>query len=155
MSKRPPILPPALGLLMMLAVFTVHFIRPGTIFWHYPINFIALIPIFIGATLNVLADKELRAKGVIAPNGEYNENLGILVTSGVYRFTRNPAYLGLVLIIGGLAIWVGSLTPWLVVGLFTFILTQFYIRPEEQRLSEELGLRYEQYCKLVPRWFIR
>ena len=155
MSTRPPILPPALALLMMLAVFSVHFIRPLVVFFHYPINFIALIPITIGAALNLLADKELRAKGVILPSGEYNANSEVLVSSGVYRFTRNPAYLGLVLIIAGLALWVGSLTPWLVVLLFAVILTQVYVKPEESRLKEQFGYRYEQYCKMVPRWFIR
>ena len=155
MSKRPPILPPALGLLMMLAVFSVHFIRPVAIILHYPVNFIALLPIVLGAALNLLADKELRAKGVIAANGEYNANAGVLVTSGVYRLTRNPAYLGLVLIIAGLALWVGSVTPWIVVLGFIIILTQLYIKPEEHRLTEEFGSRYQHYCKLVPPWFIR
>ncbi len=153
MSERPPILPPALGLLMMLGVFAVHFLRPGAIVLHYPLNFVALIPIIVGAALNLMADKELRQKGVVNDNGEYNLNAGILVTSGVYRFSRNPAYLGLVLIIAGLALWVGSITPWVVVALFVLILRASYIRVEETQLTKAFGGRYEQYCKLVPRWF--
>jgi protein-S-isoprenylcysteine O-methyltransferase Ste14 len=152
MADRPPILPPALGLLMMLGVFTAHFIRPIGLIFPYPLNYLGLLPIVIGAALNILADREMRLKGAV----EHLENDSVdnlkLVTSGVYRFSRNPAYLGLIFIIAGLAVWVGTLSPWLVVLVFPVVLTRIYIRAEEQRLMALYGLRYEQYCRLVPRW---
>jgi protein-S-isoprenylcysteine O-methyltransferase Ste14 len=152
MVNRPPILPPALGLLMMLGVFTAHFIRPIGLIFPYPINYIGLIPIVIGAALNILADREFRIKGAIEHSEIETQESLKLVTSGVYRISRNPAYLGLIFIIAGLAIWVGSLSPWLVVAIFPLVLTHVYIRAEEQRLLELFGLRYQQYCRLVPRW---
>lgn len=154
-TERPPFLPPALGLLMMLGVFAAHFIRPFTILFPYPLNYLALIPISLGVVLTVLADREFRRKGVVNENGQYLDNADILVTSGVYGMTRNPAYLGLVLIIAGLAIWVGSLSPWIVVILFVFLLRRTYIASEERRMSAQFGDRYQQYCRLVPRWFVR
>jgi len=154
MVDRPPILPPALGLLMMLGIFTAHFSRPLVVFLHYPINYIGLLPIGVGAILSVLADREFRKKGLIDANGEYRTSGNMLVTSGVYSISRNPAYLGLVLIIAGMAMWVGSLSPWLVVLFFPVLLYRSYIRAEEARLMEQFGASYRQYCQLVPRWFL-
>jgi protein-S-isoprenylcysteine O-methyltransferase Ste14 len=77
-----------------------------------------------------------------------------LVTSGVYRFTRNPSYLGLVLIIAGIALWVGSLSPWIVVMLFPLFLYKAYIQVEESELQARFGSRYQQYRQLVPRWIL-
>ncbi|ATX77538.1 MAG: isoprenylcysteine carboxylmethyltransferase family protein [Reinekea forsetii] len=152
MNERPPILPPALGLLMMLGVFSAHFIKPLAILLHYPFNYIGLIPIALGSLLNLLADREFRLKGMTQlPLGTAPDTL-ILVTSGVYRFTRNPSYLGLVLIIAGIALWVGSLSPWIVVILFPLFLYKAYIQVEESELQARFGSRYQQYCQLVPRW---
>lgn len=154
-SERPPFLPPALGLGMMLGIFAAHFIRPLGHLFPYPFNYIGLLPIIAGVVCTLLADRELRKKGVVNENGEYLDNADVLVTSGIYGFSRNPAYLGLVLIITGLAIWVGSVSPWIVVVLFVFLLRRAYIALEEKRLSEQFGELYRQYCRLVPRWFIR
>lgn len=151
-SNRPPILSPSLGLLMMLAVFAIHFIRPVGQIFVYPMNYLGLIPIVLGAALNVLADKEFRLKGVISKSGQYLDNSGILVTSGVYGRMRNPAYVGQILINAGLAIWVGSISPWLVVIIFALVLHYAYILPEEKRLAEAFDRQYRQYCQLVPRW---
>lgn len=152
MDNRPPIMPPALGLLMMLAVFTVHFIKPVALIFPHPMNFIGLVPIALGALLNILADKEFRKAGLIDDDGQINKAHQILVTGGVFRFSRNPKYLGLALIIAGLAMWAGSLSAWLVVLVFPVILYSLYIRKEEQRMKSEFGERYAQYCSLVPRW---
>jgi protein-S-isoprenylcysteine O-methyltransferase Ste14 len=155
MNERPPILPPSLGLLMMLGVFTFHFARPLVVFFVYPLNYIGIVPIALGAILNILADKEMQKKGVIGVSGRLNGDENILVTSGVYKLTRNPSYLGLVLIISGMALWVGSLSPWLVVSIFPVILYRFYIKAEESKLLEQFGEQYEHYCDRVPRWILR
>lgn len=154
-SDRPPFLPPAMGLLMMLGIFAAHFIKPLVYLFPYPLNYIGLLPITLGVVCTMLADREFRRKGVINPSGEYLENADVLVTSGIYGFSRNPAYLGLVLIIAGIAIWVGSLTPWLVVALFVILLRSTYIAAEEKQLTSQFGERYQQYCLLVPRWLFR
>ncbi|WP_320827445.1 isoprenylcysteine carboxylmethyltransferase family protein [Reinekea sp.] len=154
MKERPPILPPALGLLMMLGVFSAHFIKPVAILLHHPFNYIGLIPIALGSLLNLLADREFRLKGLTQLPLGSAPNATVLVTSGVYRFSRNPSYLGLVLIIAGIALWVGSLSPWLVVLLFPLCLYKSYIQLEEDELLARFGQRYRQYRQLVPRWIL-
>ncbi len=155
MISRPPILPSALGLLMMLVIFSLHFLKPIAVWLPYPLNYIGLLPIFVGVLLNLLADRELRMKGVIDASGEYNPNSRILVTSGIFQFSRNPGYLGTMFIGVGLAMWVGSLSPWIVVLGSPLVIYHGVIRIEEDELRSRFGRRYVQYCQIVPRWIGR
>ena len=75
-----------------------------------------------------------------------------VVTSGVYRLTRNPMYLGLVLILLGLAVYLAS--PWVLLGpvAFAAYITRFQIQPEERVLAARFGAAYTDYCARVRRW---
>ena len=75
-----------------------------------------------------------------------------LVLRGPYRFTRNPMYLGMAGILVGTAIWLGSVTPWLVLPAFMSIIAGRFIRPEEAMLERTFGERYARYCASVRRW---
>jgi protein-S-isoprenylcysteine O-methyltransferase Ste14 len=75
-----------------------------------------------------------------------------LVTDGVFRVSRNPMYLGLLLLLIGWAVWLGSASPWLVPPLFVFIITVVQIIPEEQALSRNFGEEYVSYRRVVARW---
>ncbi len=75
-----------------------------------------------------------------------------LVVAGPYRFTRNPMYLGLVLMLLALCLWRGQpLALWAVV-LLVASLTRFQILPEERALSAKFGAAYEAYRRRVRRW---
>lgn len=75
-----------------------------------------------------------------------------LVTSGVYRFTRNPMYVGLALVLLAWAVFLSS--GWTLLGPLTFILymTRFQIMPEETVLSRMYGAAYSAYQAKVRRW---
>jgi protein-S-isoprenylcysteine O-methyltransferase Ste14 len=75
-----------------------------------------------------------------------------LVIAGPYRFTRNPMYLGMAGILLGTAVWLGSLTPWLVLPAFMRIIAERFITPEEAMLERAFGRRYVEYCRAVRRW---
>lgn len=75
-----------------------------------------------------------------------------LVTSGVYRFTRNPMYLGMALVLLGCAMTVGAATAFLVPPLFMIIIEVRYIRPEESMLRGLFPSEYPAYCERVRRW---
>src|SRR6476660_1790600 len=75
-----------------------------------------------------------------------------LVVSGLYRYVRNPMYVGVLLATLGHALWFGSL--WLagyvvLVWLAFHTFVTFY---EEPHLRKTFGSAYEGYCKRVPRW---
>lgn len=75
-----------------------------------------------------------------------------LVTSGVYRFTRNPMYLGMACLLVAWAIWLGALAPWLGPVAFVLYITRFQIRPEERALTALFGDAYLHYATRVRRW---
>lgn len=75
-----------------------------------------------------------------------------LVTNGLYRFTRNPMYLGLLMILAGGAAILGNPVNVLVLAGFVFAVTELQIRPEEEALREKFGAAYEDYRQRVRRW---
>lgn len=75
-----------------------------------------------------------------------------LVTGGVYRFTRNPMYLGLACLLGAWAVWLAALLPWLAPVAFVLYITRFQIGPEERVLAERFGPAYTDYTRRVRRW---
>ena len=75
-----------------------------------------------------------------------------LVVHGPYRFTRNPMYLGMVLVLVGTAAWCRDLTPWFVVPVFVVVIDRRFIAREERFLADRLGDSYREYCQRVRRW---
>src|SRR5580658_4174271 len=68
-----------------------------------------------------------------------------LVTSGSYRLSRNPMYLGLLLLLSGWGVWLGSLSPLLLLPMFMVLLTYLQIIPEERTLASRFGDDYLDY----------
>ena len=75
-----------------------------------------------------------------------------LVTGGVYRFTRNPMYLGFVFILSGWGAFLSNAATVLVVAGFIFYLTRFQIVPEERALERAFGEDFRAYRAVVRRW---
>lgn len=75
-----------------------------------------------------------------------------LITDGFYRYSRNPIYLSMIVLLCGLAVALGSLSPWIVPPLFTVTVQRRFIRHEEAMLAEAFGEQYLQYCRRVRRW---
>jgi len=76
-----------------------------------------------------------------------------LVTSGMYKVTRNPMYLGLALILTGWAIVLSQLTPFFMLPLFVWLINAQQIQHEERVLEEKFGDIYREYKQRVRRWF--
>jgi protein-S-isoprenylcysteine O-methyltransferase Ste14 len=75
-----------------------------------------------------------------------------LVTAGVFRLTRNPMYLGLALVLAGLAAWFGNAASALLLVGFVAWITRFQIVPEERALRAHFGTEFEAYAQQVRRW---
>ncbi len=75
-----------------------------------------------------------------------------LVTSGIYRFSRNPMYLGIALALTGLAAWRSTLLGYALVPVFCVVLTELQIKAEERALLEKFGEEFRAYAAKVPRW---
>jgi len=75
-----------------------------------------------------------------------------LVTSGIYRVSRNPMYVGLVLFLCAWAVWLGSWVPFLGPFAFAAYIGRFQIAPEEKALHALFGDAYRAYQVKVRRW---
>lgn len=75
-----------------------------------------------------------------------------LVTSGIYRHTRNPMYLGDSVILLGWTLCLGNAAAFVAVPAFVLYITRFQIRPEERYLSARFPEAYASFCKRTRRW---
>jgi protein-S-isoprenylcysteine O-methyltransferase Ste14 len=102
----------------------------------------------VTAALGILAFR--RARTTVNP--VQPEKASLIVSGGVYGFTRNPMYVGLTL---GLLSWAAYLAaPWTLPGPIVFVLyiTRFQILPEERVLTAKFGREYAEYKDRVRRW---
>ena len=116
-------------------------------------NFAALaaggLVIAAGVTLLVTADRLfMRAGTAIKPTRPTTA----IVTSGIYRYTRNPMYLGMTLILLGLALATGSLWFLIALPVAVFAVTKLAIEREEAYLERKFGPDYLSYKVQVRRW---
>jgi steroid 5-alpha reductase family enzyme len=111
-----------------------------------------LAPVFAAETPEEFsAAAQKIGKGTPAPTDPPT----VLVTSGLYRWTRNPIYMGGLLIVLGHYLYSQSrilLAYLALVFLFFHCIVIFY---EEPHMRRQFGEAYKQYCKQVPRWFVR
>ena len=82
----------------------------------------------------------------------YPASARVLVTSGIYRFTRNPMYLGIALILTAWVIFLSNFLSLIVVALFVSYMNRFQILPEERALAHNFGDPYRRYQQKVRRW---
>ena len=80
------------------------------------------------------------------------EKASALVVTGVYRFTRNPMYLGFLFLLAGWAAFLASAWSLLVIPGFVAWMNRFQIRPEEKALADKFGREFEDYRSRVRRW---
>jgi protein-S-isoprenylcysteine O-methyltransferase Ste14 len=150
-TSPPRIPPPAFMLVAALVMWAldrwvplVHWIVP-------PWNRLGAVFAATGLAIDAAAVlRFLQRKTTVNPT--VPAKASILVTDGVFRVSRNPMYLGLVLLLIGWALWLGSATPWLVVPLFVVGITAVQIVPEERALAERFGQAYGDYRRRVGRW---
>lgn len=92
-----------------------------------------------------------RAKTTINPLKP--EGASALVTSGIYRLTRNPMYLGAMIVLIGWAAILANFISVLFLPLFVLYMNRFQIGPEEKALTSLFGLEFAAYRVNVRRWF--
>jgi len=76
-----------------------------------------------------------------------------LVVSGIYKISRNPMYLSLLLILFAWGLYLPNAFNFILLVFFVAYMNKFQILPEEQALTVKFGKAYEQYAKNVRRWF--
>lgn len=147
--KSKNILPPTYLFVAIVMMVILHFLFPLANIFPFPWNLLGLIPFVAGCVLNAFADRAFKqADTTVKPFQESTT----LITDGVFRLTRHPMYVGFVLILLGIAIFVGSLTPYVVVVVFPILMEIVFSRIEERMLAETFGEKWVEYKKTVRRW---
>lgn len=82
----------------------------------------------------------------------FPEKSSCLVTGGVYRISRNPMYLGFLLMLCGWSIWLMNFLAFLLLPLFVIYINRFQIEPEERHMAAKFGAEFHVYMTQVRRW---
>ncbi len=143
--------PPLYGLTFLLLMWVLHRHFPVVNLIDMPWNYVGPGLILLAIVMDVGALLLFR-KADTTVNPLHPQRASYLVTDGIYRFTRNPMYLGLLVILTGWAVYLGSLSPFIVLPLFVWLMTRFQITAEERALVEKFGATYLEYKDRVRRW---
>ena len=134
MARKKRILPPSYFFAALVLMAVLHFFFPVAQLVPYPWRLIGLAPLLVGFALELIADRAFKKhKTTVKPFQESAK----LITDGVFRLSRNPMYLGLVLILAGIATLMGSLTPYGVIPVFAVLLDRVFVKVEQRMLEEK------------------
>jgi len=143
------LVPPILFLLCFALMVLLRWLLPIQMLFPFPCNMFGVAPILLGVFVAITGVVTFRkARTNILPFKEADK----LVTSGPFRFTRNPMYLGLSLVLTGIWLLLGCLTPLLGVLIFVITADRWYIAFEERMLEQKFGPAFVAYRARVGRW---
>jgi protein-S-isoprenylcysteine O-methyltransferase Ste14 len=148
MNKK-KILPPTYSFISLTLIVLIHFVFPIAKFIKFPLNLIGLLPLLSGIVLNILADNSFKKYSTTVKPFEES---AVLVTSGTFRISRNPMYLGMALILLGVCILLGSVSPYFVMIVFSILIDFNFIRVEEKMMEEKFRSKWLEYKKTTRRW---
>ncbi|MEE9391896.1 MAG: isoprenylcysteine carboxylmethyltransferase family protein [Planctomycetota bacterium] len=147
--KKRRILPPVYLAASLLTMVALNFLAPILVIVRAPWNQLGWIPIGMGlATILWAALTFRRHHTTVIPFRIPSH----LVTSGVFRLSRNPMYLAMMAILAGAAIGLGSLSPLVVPPIFFLIIRTRFVQVEEKVLLKNFGETYFNYRASVRRW---
>lgn len=142
-------LPPIYFLIALAGSVLLYWLMPIRSVLSSPVRWTGLVVLMLGGLFAVLPAKKFNEAGTTIKPFEESSTL---ITDGLYRYTRNPMYLGMVLVLVGVDMVLGSLSPFLVVPLFIILIDRIFIRKEEEALRAQFGEQYTSYVGKVRRW---
>ncbi|MGK7902490.1 MAG: isoprenylcysteine carboxylmethyltransferase family protein [Hormoscilla sp.] len=143
------ILPPVWFLLAIFVMIGLHRLWPFAPVISPPFTYFGIGVMVVGLLFNLSGAYLFRQNNTtIKPFEESSQ----LITAGLYNYSRNPIYLGMVVILIGLGILLGTLPPLIVILAFLGLIQEKFIKIEEQMLTEKFGQQYLTYQERVRRW---
>lgn len=141
--------PPRIAMALLTFATVFHALLPAQSSYLYSSVFLSVALVSAGFTVMMLAWWQFKQRKVaICPTADTD----YLITDGIYRLTRNPMYLGMVAMLGGVAVFFGTL-PFYAVTIVYFILIDRWFCPyEEEKLLVTFGRDYDAYRSKVRRW---
>ena len=149
MQHKPKIYPPVWLLFALLAMYALYRWWPVAVLEYAALKLAGTLLLLAGLGCMAWAALSfIKADTPVVPF----EPSTVLVTTGPYRFTRNPMYLSMVLLLLGGALLMGAVSALLPVIAFAAIIQRRFIIREEAFLTGIFGDAYPQYCQRVRRW---
>ena len=145
-NKIPP------RILALICALRIYFSRPlfSEKIYVYN-NIISISFFFFGTAFLVLAVLSFKKqKTTISPL--HPEKASVLVISNVFKYSRNPMYLGMLFILISLSIRYNIIGGIIAISIFIFLITKFQIKPEEVQMEKLFGEKYAQYKKRTRMW---
>ena len=145
----PMVHPPFVALLFIVLAYILGRFVPLPFNALVILRYVGLILTSIGFLLGIGAFLEFRkARTTVDPHGSTRQ----LVTSGIYRFTRNPIYLGFLLMVIGLPLSSGLYWGIAMAPLYLITMNRLVIEREERYLETKFKNAYTNYTSRVRRW---
>lgn len=147
-NKIPP------PVILLLAGIAAWFIAHSEYGYPVDIPFALLVAIALAVGGLLVAARAIRqfGKAETTVNPLQPKEASSLVDDGIFGRTRNPMYLGLLLVLLGWSMWLQSAGNVLVLLAFVLYITELQIKPEEEALRKVFGQTYIDYCARVRRW---
>jgi protein-S-isoprenylcysteine O-methyltransferase Ste14 len=149
MSGRHRVIPPVYFLAAVAASVGLHFLLPLATLVPSPIHLAGAVLVVVGLGITLWGAGLFRLAGT--PVVPFTQST-VLVTGGIYRWTRNPMYLGMMIALLGLAVLLGTLGAFVPIPLFVWQIRRKFVLPEEAFLEGIFGTRYLEYKARVRRW---
>ena len=148
---KPFMPPPLIAFTLILVMVVTRFTFPAFLISFPFQRLIAVSAVLFGFAIIIWAALDF-AKNRTTKNPMQPDLAKVLVISGPFRYSRNPMYLGMALILCGVVIWSEMALNLVWLGLFIWLIRVYQIGPEERALHEKFGESYAAYCQRVRRW---
>jgi len=150
-TSIPRIPPPIYFLIGLIAMILLSSFVPIGRWLHFPWRYIGIIIIVPGFYLFLGSGMFFRKLGT---NPRPGTQATLIVTKGPFKYTRNPMYLGLITMLIGTSILLGTFSPVLVIPIFFILVQSQFVLREEKLMEQWFGQPYLEYKKKTPRWLI-
>ncbi|MCD4743046.1 MAG: isoprenylcysteine carboxylmethyltransferase family protein [Desulfobacteraceae bacterium] len=140
------------SVIVLIPYLIISFFSPPDYYKIVRLQYIGIIPFLIGLVISLRCFYDFISvgKGTPVPIDPPKK----LVIIGMYRFVRNPMYIGILFLLFGEAIFFKSFVLLGYTACVYCLFQIFIIGFEEPMLKTKFGKEYEDYCKIVPRWLI-
>tara|TARA_B100000287_G_scaffold397077_1_gene413290 strand:- start:726 stop:1172 length:447 start_codon:yes stop_codon:yes gene_type:complete len=141
--------PPVVTLVSALLIFFSKELFPS---YAFDYQSMLSIGVFISGLMILVSAVSLFKKKETTVNPMSPEKASSLVVDGVFKYTRNPMYLGMSVVLLSISIQFNLIGGLLIVCLFVAYITIFQIIPEEEAMEENFGEEYLSFKKSTRRW---
>ena len=148
-NMKKKIMPSTFFIILLILAIGFHFVFPVFKFIFFPYNYLGIVLIIFGIIMNLWTDFLFKKKQTTV---KPHEMPIFFITSGPFQLSRHPMYIGMLSILFGTTIFLGSLVTFIFPIIFVIITEKLFIPMEEKNLEKKFGNKYVNYKKRIRRW---